>query len=1237
MKKIYLPLLILLLAGCSAPRPWYHQRVQNWAADSPPATQAYYSLFLIGDAGKPVKDQQEPAFRLLQKQLREAGKASGVVWLGDNLYPVGLPDIDDPTRKESERRLTEQIDACAKEAGTLVMLPGNHDWAQGAAHGYQNVRRAERFIEKYGQRGNIWLPDRGCPGPEVLELAEDIVLIVIDTQWWLHRWEKPGHELDCEVKYTADFIEMLHDAIERNKHKKVIVTAHHPLYSYGAHGGYFPIETHLFPGLMAKHNAYIPLPGLGTAAVLYRKVWGNIQDIPHPIYQEMKTALTGIFEQYPDLVYACGHDHSLQYLPIGEQHYIVSGAGSKTRYTGHGKRADFTYADKGFSRLDYYENGDVWMSFWMPEGNGDTGKLIFRKKLFSKPASEVPTPVMGPHPSYRDSTVTQIGDDRYEKGGLHRMMLGENYRQEWVTPVKAPVLDIWAEGLEIVKRGGGHQTKSLRLQDKAGRHFVLRSIRKFPEKATPELLQGTFAGEVVRDQISASHPYAAFVIPPLAEAAGVMHTNPKLVFLPDDPRLGLYQEEFGGALYLLEERPAGNRSDVASFGRSETLISTLDLVEKMKEKNRHVVDRKACLRARLFDIWLGDWDRHDDQWRWAAFEEGKETVYRPVPRDRDVPFFRPEGPIAWLALRKWALRDVQEFDAEIRDVAGYGLAARHWDRYFLSEMSENDWMQMARDLQDRLTDAVIAEALGQWPEDIYQISGPQIEKALRARRDRLMEYAQTYHRFLSQRVNVLGSDQDEIVEVNRKAEGDTRVRIWDAKKNGKKGRKLFDRTFLKAETKVIRIWAMGGDDRIKVKGEAKKGIKLRIIGGKGEDELKDQSKVAGMARKTLYYDRSDKLNQVKGGSELRDLRSTSEEVNAYDRRAFRYNYVGPLANVDFNIDDGIFVGAGVMFRKHTFRKEPYSLREKLIGKYAAATNAFSISFHGHYPQAVWGWDFVAEADIRAPNYVTNFYGLGNETTIVNRSDIGYHRVRFRQFRLNPNLRKSYLHNQFGIQLGLIAEQITVERTPDRFISDVVGPGLDSLNAFADHWFAGGLFQLELDTRDSEIHPTRGLYWRATATAHKGLSTFANDYAQLSSELALYAKFRIPLKTVLALRVGGGHNIGNFQFFQAQTLGGTTNLRGYRKNRFSGRSVFYQNTELRIQLAEFTSVLFPAKFGLVGINDIGKVWVDEENSTLLHWGYGGGIWLTPFNAVAITGTYTRSRDGGVPYVTFGWLF
>jgi hemolysin activation/secretion protein len=85
------------------------------------------------------------------------------------------------------------------------------------------------------------------------------------------------------------------------------------------------------------------------------------------------------------------------------------------------------------------------------------------------------------------------------------------------------------------------------------------------------------------------------------------------------------------------------------------------------------------------------------------------------------------------------------------------------------------------------------------------------------------------------------------------------------------------------------------------------------------------------------------------------------------------------------------------------------------------------------------------------------------------------------------------------------------------------------------------------------------------------------------------------------------------------------LRGFERERFYGKSVFYSNTEIR-WLTKTRNYLFNGKAGLVGFYDIGRVWMPGEQSTLWHDGYGMGVILIPFNRVTVTGTYGLSKEG-----------
>ena len=222
-----------------------------------------------------------------------------------------------------------------------------------------------------------------------------------------------------------------------------------------------------------------------------------------------------------------------------------------------------------------------------------------------------------------------------------RIFLGKNYRQEWETPVTLPVFYIKKFDFKILELGGGQQTKSLRMEDKSGREWVLRTIDKDVEGALPKGLRNTIAEKVVQDMVSAAHPYSPLIIPPLADKMGLIVPEPRFYYVPDDPSLGEHKDVFAHQVVMLEQRePTPDNSDTKS---------TATVVEKLFEENDHLVIQQEVLKARLLDMLIADWDRHADQWRWGKFERGGMDYYYAIPRDRDQAFFQSNGLLVKIA------------------------------------------------------------------------------------------------------------------------------------------------------------------------------------------------------------------------------------------------------------------------------------------------------------------------------------------------------------------------------------------------------------------------------------------------------------------------------------------------------------------------------------------------------------------------------------------------------------
>lgn len=839
-----------------------------------------------------------------------------------------------------------------------------------------------------------------------------------------------------------------------------------------------------------------------------------------------------------------------------------------------------------------------------------------------------------------DSVIVKPGEI-YAAGKFKRFLLGDHYRDTWTTTITVPVLNFQKEkgGLEIIERGGGQQTYSLKLKAANGKLYSLRSIQKDPSPTLPLPLQYSFADDVVQDQISASHPFGAFILPKLGDAAGIYHTNPKMVFIPDVPELGKYREDYGGVLAMIEQDADEDWSDYEDFGYTKNAVSSESVMEELKDDNENRVDQEALLRVRLFDIWVGDWDRHDGQFRWAEFEDERGKYYRPIPEDRDNVFFKFDGFFPWWASRKWALRKFQSFDEDIRDIAGLNHNARYLDRRFLTELSQEDWIRIAQDLQQRLTDEVIRDAVGILPPEVYAHDGEFLVSNLIARRANLIEFAERYYHVLAKEVDIVGSDNNEFFEIKYSNEGTT-VTGFDATDEGEKKSKIYERTFFADETKEIRIYTRGDEDFIAFNGSAERAPKVRIIGGLDKDFVTDNSTIKGWSKHNIIYDNPSGIEIKTKNKETKRKLSESLDVNRYDFKSFKYDYLGPAVYFGYNEDDGVYLGGGVVITKHGFRKAPYASNHKIAVNVAPKTFAWNFDYEGDFKNVIGDLGFNILARVRAPNYFSNFYGLGNQTTIDETVDDNFYRIRYQEIDFFPGITFQTGSHAF-IKLGPAYQYVKVDSEVDKFIN-TIGSSIDPTIFDGSH-FAGTKISVDIKTIESTIYPEDGIRWQSEFTWQSELNNTNRKLSQFKSEFSAYYSLQEPTLITFASRIGGASNTGRFPVYLGNSIGGngglgrSGNVRGYLRDRFTGRSSLYNNNEVRIRLARIPFYYMPLAVGVSAHFDQGRVWADGEASDEWHTGYGGGLWFNPLGKWVFTTLYTKSEEGDQFMLNLGFMF
>ncbi len=369
----------LIIAGCSHTKPYYHQDIPPEAKKERAAGGLLrYRLLLLGDGGAPRV--REPVLETLENWAGKAATRTSIVFLGDNMYPEGLTERK---RHEVVPRLGPQLDAIKSSGAHGLFIPGNHDWAGGKAEGLKAVLAQEMFINEALGGEARFLPPGGTPGPVSLDLPEVdpvVRLIVLDTQWWLHEHEKP---VKAEEKVVDELIALLDTDLP------VIVAGHHPLETYGSHGGFFDWKAHLFPARVLKRWLWVPVPIVGSVYPYARShLYKSDQDMSGTRNRHMVAQLKRAFaarnstaRRTPLLVYVSGHEHSLQVLKGDVTDYLlVSGAAASRKVTEvmSGERTVFAHEHTGFMAIDFLHNGKVLLRVVEP----DTPEVLFQHHLF---------------------------------------------------------------------------------------------------------------------------------------------------------------------------------------------------------------------------------------------------------------------------------------------------------------------------------------------------------------------------------------------------------------------------------------------------------------------------------------------------------------------------------------------------------------------------------------------------------------------------------------------------------------------------------------------------------------------------------------------------------------------------------------------------------------------------------------------------------------------------------------
>jgi len=1216
MKKYAILFLSIAIVSCATYKPQGLSTTSSEILIKPDAV----NLFLIGDPGYPDNGNIPLALTQLKKQFEKANKDDILLFLGDNVYPKGIPSKKEKGTKKAKKTLNLQLEAAKNFPGKVYFVPGNHDWYSGI----KGLERQEKMVvEALGK--NTFLPEDGC-GIKRVNINDDLVVIFVDSYWYITNWNKhPTINDDCEIKTREAFLDEFRSEIKKARGKTTLVAIHHPMYSNGPHNGRYGIKEHLKP-----------VPVLGTIKNAIRTTSGVANaDMSNPFYNDLRKNLIAAAQQNENVIFVSGHEHSMQYIEEDNLVQIVSGSGSKVTPVRMRNANSYGHGVPGYAILNIHNNQAVDVQFV----NAETQEVEFSKRIKQPQVfNEKQYPSQFPD-SIQASVYTK---EETTKSGLYKFLWGERYRKYFSTPVMAKTVDLDTlyGGLKPVRKGGGNQSKSLRLEAKDGRQYVMRAVRKsatqyiqaamFSDQYVEGQFDDTATESLVLDVFTGSHPYTPLTVATLSDAVGVYHLNPRLFYVPKQRALQEFNNEFGDDLYLLEEHASEGHTELASGKFTGNIISTTDVLDEIHSDEDKEIDQINYLRSRLFDMLIGDWDRHYDQWRWMEFKENGKTIYRALPRDRDQAFsvmsdgFLLGAGVTFVP----AARLLRKYSPDLKDVKGINVEPYPLDMAFLTQVTKKDWDEQAGYIQEHVTDAVIDQAMALLPKEVQDTSVDKIKATLKQRRENLQTIANRYYKLVSKFSVIKATNKDDFIKIEAQPTGAVKVTML-RKKDGTVKDKFHQFTYTPENTKEIWIYGLDDDDSFEVTGKSKH-IKIRLIGGQNNDDYKVEH-----GKNIVIYDYKSKKNNVENAKKARIKLTDDYDTNVYNYKKLKNNINQFLPMLGANPDDGLKLGFINTYTTYGFERNPFTSQHKINAAYYFSTNGYELGYNGTFANVIGNLNLGLEARFQSPNFSINFFGYGNETENVD-DDFGldYNRVKVRTFSVNPKL---IWNSKRGstIEAGVSYEVNEVHDSDNRFVSDY---NLLPNYVFDEVQFGGINARYTYENNDHKAYPTNALAFSLESGYKNNFDESGKSFGYLISSLGVARKLNPSGRLVLSTKLKTHINFGDgFEFYQAASIGGIDGLRGYRNQRFTGKTSFYQNTDLRYSFSRLKTPLVPVRMGVYGGFDYGRIWLDDDNSKKWHNSYGAGFFVNAAEIISANLGVFSSSDGQRIAFGFGFIF
>ncbi len=1203
--------------------------LEGLTSEQQPAGALEYSTFMVGDLGYDY-ERGLTTLDAMVRAMPPGKKKSSLLLLGDITGEEGLRKNDGAER--------DHLDAIGKRLrqvpGKVFYTPGENEL--GRESKFSRLERLEDYFDDHIEKKVKFMPNKACSGPDDEEIFDRVGLIGVNTAWFMADWTRDEEVSEgCDYRNRDAMLFALADEIKGYRDQVKIVMMHHPLQGNGNRGGQYSLKQHLFPLADVIPGAYVPLPVIGSVIRGVQAVGGGPQDVNNLLYQQFVNKVKAGIDDEINVIFVSAHEQNMMLVHEGEYVQVVAGSGSVRGPARGGNDANFVAGQIGYSRLDFFDSGEVYLGFYTVAEDGTEQKVFYRRIIEDRHLQqdegieEVPTETI----SEKVVKASVYGREAEEKGAVARQILGRHYRPLYTVPIQVPVLmiDTLNGGLTPYRRGGGMATMSLHTEGGDGHLYQLRSVRKNPAQLLPSMLEKSFAAELTADVFTSVHPYAPLTLPLMQEKLGLLGADPQLYYIPKQPGLGAFNTNFGGEMYWLEQRPDEDWSGTRFFGGSKNIISNSDMREVLTKNWKSYADDNNYARARLFDLWIGDWDRHRDQWRWAAFKEDDgRTRYVAVARDRDQVYSNYDGLLLGTArVFVGEARKFRPFTGKLDKAKWRAMNGKWNDRLFLNQLTREEMLAEAQLIRTTITDEVIDEAMTRFPEEVkaYSLEKERIGEKLKERMTQLEAFALDYYEDLAEKVNILGTEKDDVIRITGLENGDLHVQLFDASKEGEADEQFYDRVFHPQETKEVVIYGLDGDDRFEVGGENSR-ITVRLIGGTDGDKV-----VAAGNLRAKAYDEKKGMKLEGETSHLADRRNDRHpELNQYNFEEYHPDYTTPVPAFGFNVDDGLLLGVGFSRTNHGFRPDPYGTRHTALATYST-NEFFKFTYEGEFNDFFGRKsDLLLNTHFYSDGYVANFFGIGNEGPgqpeegelegLDDDQILEYNRARRRELMINPMLRFRGKRNRLSLAVGPFYHAYELGDDVPDFALIRNTPGIPD-RIFEEQPFAGLKAHLSANNLAIPLMADNGIKYDLYASQSWNLKDENLSNLKFGGQFSFY---RMITKAInFATRISVEHNEGSPEFYQLANMGGRTNYRAARADRYRGNTMFVHNIDFRFLGFALGKKEAPTVAGFILGLDYGRVWLQGEDSDVWHVGYGGGLWAAPLGATILSLTYFQDSE------------